>query len=60
MGELQVKLGDSALSFLALAGLHQSLIKSGVFWKLIKNIESINETLKYLTVVMCLKCQSNL
>lgn len=55
-----MKLGDSALSFLALAGLHQSLIKSGVFWKLIKNIESINETLKYLTVVMCLKCQSNL
>lgn len=44
--ELGVKLGVLTPSFLALVGLHQTLIKMGVFGNLIKNIKSINKTLK--------------
>lgn len=57
-GELQVKLRDLMPSFFTLVGVHQTLIKMGVFWKLIKSIESINKTLKCLIALICLKCQS--
>lgn len=48
-----VKLGSFTPSSLALVGLNQTLIKMGEFFNLIKNIESINETLKWLHKVNC-------